>query len=90
MIRWKQAEVHRKRRERQDKIDALQMESKLNQRILNAFHRLRSLSDNFTKPFPATLLATTVIALCKEISDWDAALAQQVMEHAHRERGLCV
>jgi hypothetical protein len=33
MIRWNQAKIHQKRRERQDKIAALQLEISINKRV---------------------------------------------------------
>ena len=43
MVRWKQAQVHKQRRDRQDKIAALKMEQSLNARVLDILRLLAPL-----------------------------------------------
>ncbi|KAJ3063795.1 hsp90 co-chaperone Cdc37 [Podochytrium sp. JEL0797] len=71
MVRWKQAEVHRVRRERHDKIDALEAETQMNNNIVK---KLESLTKDNCKE------------VCAEFSSWDKTLAHDVMVKAHQER----
>ncbi|KAJ3280860.1 hsp90 co-chaperone Cdc37 [Rhizoclosmatium sp. JEL0117] len=71
MVRWKQAEVHRKRRERQDKIWALQKETDLNTAIVAQLN---------------TLSVSNHLALCAQLDQWDKTIAHDVMVKAHTDR----
>ncbi|KAJ3225084.1 hsp90 co-chaperone Cdc37 [Chytriomyces hyalinus] len=74
MVRWKQAEVHRKRRERSDKIKALQMETQMNNKIVEAFSKL-DVQKGLNWPEMAT-----------SFTKWDSELAHDVMVMAHSDR----
>ncbi|KAJ1557950.1 hsp90 co-chaperone Cdc37, partial [Cladochytrium tenue] len=78
MIRWKQAEIHRQRRERQDKITALTMEAAMNSRIIDALDKIR--------PGPPADVSGAVRAACADMTEWDKTLAHDVMVMAHTDR----
>ncbi|KAJ3023585.1 UNVERIFIED_CONTAM: hsp90 co-chaperone Cdc37 [Siphonaria sp. JEL0065] len=71
MVRWKQAEVHRKRRERSDKIAALQAETQLNNVVASA---LTSLSKENAE------------RKASDFDQMDKTLAHVVMVQAHSDR----
>ncbi|KAI9326708.1 hypothetical protein BDR26DRAFT_940979 [Obelidium mucronatum] len=71
MVRWKQAEVHRKRRERQDKIDALTKETSFNNSIVTALEAVS---------------VDTVGYTVGVFDQMDKALAHSVMVQAHTDR----
>ncbi|KAJ3350303.1 hypothetical protein HDU83_009774 [Entophlyctis luteolus] len=71
MIRWKQAEVHRVRRERADKIAALRMETEFNKVLSDAL---------------ALLNADNAAEMCADFAKRDQKIAHDVMVMAHRDR----
>ncbi|KAI9327598.1 hypothetical protein DFJ73DRAFT_782874 [Zopfochytrium polystomum] len=83
MIRWKQAEIHRQRRERQDKIKALKLEKAMNERIVGALATLSPSSTSFSSPGAAASAAAT---LSKDMEEWDKTLANDVFVMAHSDR----
>ncbi|KAJ3407201.1 hsp90 co-chaperone Cdc37 [Chytridiales sp. JEL 0842] len=83
MVRWRQAEVHRVRRERQDKINALHMESEMNQKILK---RLPLKDGQQAAAADVGSLVGNVNAFMKDAAEWDKKLAHDVMVMAHSDR----
>jgi hypothetical protein len=77
MIRWKQAEVHRKRRERQDKIKALQMETSFNTGVITNLNTLLN-PPTQQQQQPLSVFGA-VKALCTFLSETDKKLAHDVM-----------
>lgn len=99
MIRWKQADIHMKRRDRQDRIKALKMESDMNSRIAEGLAGLVSeahnqkqqqdspASENVNNSADGALgLAGAVEKLGKSMMEWDETLAKDVMMQAFKDR----
>ncbi|KAI8848324.1 Cdc37 N terminal kinase binding-domain-containing protein [Chytridium lagenaria] len=76
MVRWKQTDLHRKRRDRQDKIAALKQETAFSQQVS---HLLTGLNASDKK-------AEIVEAVAAQVLEWDGKLKHDVMMMAHTDR----
>ncbi|KAJ3213432.1 hsp90 co-chaperone Cdc37 [Dinochytrium kinnereticum] len=81
MVRWKQADLHRKRRDRKDKIEALIMETDLNNKLQDRLTKFTR--DIKSQGAPASDL---IAALTAELLEWDNKIKHDVMVIAHTDR----
>ncbi|KAJ3145767.1 hsp90 co-chaperone Cdc37 [Geranomyces michiganensis] len=80
MVRWKQADIHKHRRERKDKLAALDREVAVNSRIISA---LKQIASEPAKP-PAVLAKLGV--LHRDCHTWTEELREQYMSSIWKER----
>ncbi|KAJ3310853.1 hsp90 co-chaperone Cdc37 [Blyttiomyces sp. JEL0837] len=85
MVRWKQAEIHRKRRERQDKIKALRLESDLYKKISESLDKWES---QYLQPSTANIdeIRSSSTSLSAQVKEWNEGLEREVYEIAHTDR----
>ncbi len=69
MIRWKQAQIHKQRRDRHDKLTALKMETLLNQRLLDILPMIQNGAE--AKP--------KLEMLFKDTQEWSTTFEKDVM-----------
>ncbi|KAJ3154664.1 hsp90 co-chaperone Cdc37 [Geranomyces variabilis] len=80
MVRWKQADIHKHRRERKDKLAALEREVTVNNRITAALKQITS-----EPAAPAVVLAKLGV-LHRDCHTWTEELREQYMSSMWKER----
>ncbi|KAJ3011484.1 hsp90 co-chaperone Cdc37 [Thoreauomyces humboldtii] len=82
MVRWKQADIHRVRRERKDKLSALSRESKVNSRVTTAIRTVASTASTVPPP----VLLGHLGVLHRDCHTWTEELKEAYMSSLWTER----
>ncbi|TPX62826.1 hypothetical protein PhCBS80983_g00218 [Powellomyces hirtus] len=85
MVRWRQADIHKKRRERKDKLAALARETEVNTRVITALKQITTPSEGESQIRPPVLLGKLGV-LHRDCHTWVEDLKEQYMASLWKER----